>query len=287
MPKVHIRKKKISKDRQSFYLDFSPPLTNPQTGKPQRYEFLGLFTYDKPTGVWERKHNTETNELVESIRATRQLDIQNRKFGFMADRTREQSFIVYYTDYIRSKGSLSNDNLSMSLRYFTTFAGHDINFFDVDGFLISDYRNYLLRKDLFSSYYQELWSIKTAIAYYSRLSDLTQKQVALVSSYNQAWGLIKNDKHFSADELTYMGNVYSGILQESIKDLDQILAVVHANKTQMPDAKRLELVNKAADHMDSNYNDLQEFTTQNEMLSIQRAEDENEALTLKQYYGID
>ena len=44
---------------------------------------------------------------------------------------------------------------------------------------------------------------------------------------------------------------------------------------------------KAADHMDKNYSDLQEFTTQNEMLSMQRAEDENEVLTLKQYYGID
>ncbi len=143
------------------------------------------------------------------------------------------------------------------------------------------------QQTLFSSYYNELWQIKTAIAYYSRLADLTQKQVQLVSSYNQAWDLLKNDQHFSPEELSYMENVYSGILQESIKDLDQILAVVHANKTQMPDAKRLELVNKAADYMDSNYNDLQQFTNQNEMLSIQRAEDENEVLTLKQYYGIE
>jgi hypothetical protein len=143
------------------------------------------------------------------------------------------------------------------------------------------------QKELFSQYYTELWNIKTAIAYYSRLSDLTEKQVALVNSYNAAWALIKNDKHFSSDELAYMGKVYSGILQESIKDLDQILAVVHANKTQMPDAKRLELVNKAADHMDSNYIDLQRFTTENDLLSIQRAEDENEVETLKQYYGIE
>ncbi|MBS1503477.1 MAG: conjugal transfer protein TraI [Bacteroidetes bacterium] len=143
------------------------------------------------------------------------------------------------------------------------------------------------QQKLFSEYYSELWQIKTAIAYYSRLSDLTETQVQLVNSYNQAWALIKNDKHFTADELTYMAQVYSGILQASIKDLDQILVVVHAGKTQMPDAQRLELVNKAADHMDSNYNDLQQFTTQNEMLSIQRAEDENEELTLKQYYGIE
>jgi hypothetical protein len=143
------------------------------------------------------------------------------------------------------------------------------------------------QKDLFSGYYQELWSIKTAIAYYSKISELTQRQVALVNSYNQAWNLLKSDKHFTADELTYMTKVYSGILQASVNDLDQILLVINANKTQMPDAKRMEIVNNAADHMDSNYNDLQQFNNQNKLLSLQRASDENEVLTLKKYYGID
>jgi hypothetical protein len=143
------------------------------------------------------------------------------------------------------------------------------------------------QKDLFSSYYQELWQIKTSIAYYSRISEMTQKQVALVNSYKQAWNLLKADKHFTADELTYMSNVYSGILQESVKDLDQILLVINPNKTQMPDAKRMEIINKSADHMDSNYNDIQQFNNQNEILSLQRASDENEVITLKKYYGIN
>ena len=143
------------------------------------------------------------------------------------------------------------------------------------------------QKDLFSQYYTELWNIKTAIAYYSKISELTEKQVALVNSYNQAWALIKNDKHFTADELTYMEKVYSGILQASVNDLDQLLNIIHANKTQMQDANRMEIINKTADHMDTNYNDLQRFNSENEMLSISRANDENEVLTLKQYYGIN
>jgi hypothetical protein len=143
------------------------------------------------------------------------------------------------------------------------------------------------QKNLFSEYYNELWNIKTAIAYYSRISEMTQKQVSLVNSYNQAWALLKNDKHFTANELTYMSEVYSGILQASVKDLDQILDIIHANKTQMPDAKRMEIINKTADHMDSNYNDMERFNTENEMLSLNRAQDENEVLTLKQYYGLN
>jgi hypothetical protein len=142
------------------------------------------------------------------------------------------------------------------------------------------------QKDLYSQYYQELWQIKSAIAYYSRLSDLAAKQVELVNSYHRAWALLKADRHFTVGELAEMTKVYDGILQASIKDLDQILSVINSQKTQMKDEKRLELINAAADHMDTNYNDLQKFNNQNFLLSIQRAKDENEVLTLRRYYGI-
>lgn len=143
------------------------------------------------------------------------------------------------------------------------------------------------QKDLFSQYYQELWDIKSAIAYYSKIGELTQKQVALVNAYTRAWNLLKNDRHFTVDELEYMTKVYSGILEASVDDLDKILDVIHSGKTQMPDAARLELITKAADHMDANYNDLQQFNNQNTILSLHRAKDENEVATLKKYYGID
>ncbi|WP_366086800.1 hypothetical protein [Mucilaginibacter sp.] len=57
MAKVHIRKKALTNGRHSIYLDFSPPLRNKKTGKPQRYEFLDIITYDKPTNYLERRHN--------------------------------------------------------------------------------------------------------------------------------------------------------------------------------------------------------------------------------------
>ncbi|WP_374951515.1 hypothetical protein [Mucilaginibacter sp.] len=42
MAKVHIRKKPVTKGRHPIFLDYTPPLRNPKTGKPQRYEFLDL-----------------------------------------------------------------------------------------------------------------------------------------------------------------------------------------------------------------------------------------------------
>ncbi|WP_157543929.1 conjugal transfer protein TraI [Mucilaginibacter paludis] len=142
------------------------------------------------------------------------------------------------------------------------------------------------QKDLFSKYYQELQEIKSVIAMYERIKEMTEKQAAVVNSYHHAWALLQQDKHFSPDELNYMAKVYKGILEESVKNVDELLLVVSSFKTQMTDEKRLELINASANRIDTNYSDLRQFNAQNALLSLQRAKDENEVITLKKYYGI-
>ena len=143
------------------------------------------------------------------------------------------------------------------------------------------------QKEQYSKYYEELWRIKSAIAYYKRIKDLTEKQIDIVNEYKWAWGLFQKDKHFKPEELDYMGKVYSGILDESIKNLDQIFLVINSFKTQMSDAARLELISRAADEMDANYSALKKFNLSNIGLSIQRSTSLDETAKLKEVYGIE
>ncbi len=83
-----------------------------------------------------------------------------------------------------------------------------------------------------------------------------------------------------------MEKVYDGILEESMKNIDQIFLIIESFTTQMSDLKRLEIINKAADQIDTNYNDLRIFNQQNVLLSLQRAKTEAEVNKVKQFYGI-
>lgn len=139
---------------------------------------------------------------------------------------------------------------------------------------------------LYSGYYRELWQIKSYISGYQRIKNLARKQAALVSQYQQAWALFRGDKHFSVEELQHMQQVYSGILEASLKNLEEIMALASAGRSQMSDAERLELINQAGDHLDEHYNDLRQFNAQNQLLSLRRATDLNELQTLKNYYGL-
>jgi integrase len=144
MPRVTIRKRPLKNGRESLMLDYAPPLKNPKNGRPQRFEFLDLFTYEKPANRLERQHNSETNTLAENIRAQRQLDIQNRKYGFKSDRDRSGNFVEYFKAFTRSKQKSASDNVAMSFRYFVEFIGYDLTFYETDEFLITDYKNFLL-----------------------------------------------------------------------------------------------------------------------------------------------
>lgn len=140
---------------------------------------------------------------------------------------------------------------------------------------------------LYKDYFDELWKVKSTLSYYHRIQEVTKKQVHLVEEYKRAWTLFKQDKHFTANELAYMGQVYTGILDESVKNLDQLFLVINSFSTQMSDAKRLEIINSTAEEVEVNYNDLKAFNEQNIILSLQRTKGKNDVGVVKQLYGLD
>lgn len=142
------------------------------------------------------------------------------------------------------------------------------------------------QKTLYQDYFNELREVKTAISYYYRIREITSKQLQLVEAYKKAFALFKQDKHFTSKEIDYMGNVYSGILDESVKNIDQILLVITSFSTQMDDAKRLTIIDAAANAIDQNYNDLIQFNHQNISLSAKRSKDQAEIDEVRVLYGL-
>lgn len=142
------------------------------------------------------------------------------------------------------------------------------------------------QRKLYDDYFQELRKVKAALAYYNRVKDIIERQVQMVKEYKGAWALFKQDKNFTADELDYIYNIYSGMMDESLKSIDQLFLVVNAFTTQMTDAKRLEIINTVSDNLEQQYVDLKDFNNQNKMLSIQRASERGEIEYVKRLYGI-
>lgn len=142
------------------------------------------------------------------------------------------------------------------------------------------------QRAIYADYFEELRKVKVAISSYQRVKDIVSQQTQLIAEYKAAWALFRQDKNFTTTELDYILGVYTGMMQESGKNLDQLLLVVQAYLTQMSDGKRLEIIRDVASRMEQTLMDLKEFNEENKMISLQRATERNEIEYVKRLYGI-
>jgi len=152
---------------------------------------------------------------------------------------------------------------------------------------LSDISGWLNKeRSLYQDYYKELASVKTIISGYDEVKEAIRVQAELLSEYHRASQLFHNDSHFNAAELGYMETVYSGILEESLRNLDQLWLAAGKLSTRMDDAERLSLIHAASSGIQTNLNHLREFDRQTVSLSLSRARDDQDRATIKSLYGI-
>jgi len=143
------------------------------------------------------------------------------------------------------------------------------------------------QKKLYQNYFDELRKVKEVLATYNQVRDMISRQKALVNEYSTAWHLLRNDPHFSAQELANMSSVYQSILAESLQDVEQMELVITSLATQMSDGRRLDLLSVADRSLDKNIAQLRRFNNLNFRLSLSRATSQQDAIRTKAMYGIN
>ena len=196
--KVTLRKRTISKDRTALYLDYYPPFLHPVTGKLTRREHLRIYTFDKPKNAVEKNHNRETLALAESVRAKRQLEIQNKQFGFISDSRRNESFLDYFKKIAEKKRGISSDIWKMAVRYFESFAGEDFRFLDLTEPFCEEYRDYMLSSPALGRRGRRI-SNNTAVSYFGKfryvLKSAFKAKLIPVNLYELVDGLKEKETH--------------------------------------------------------------------------------------------
>lgn len=198
--KVHLRKKDITGNRQSLYLDYYPPIIKIDTGKLTRRKFLDLFVY-KPIKILERKtkngikkieifsldpaendqciiHNEEALKSASEIIANEENTLKKPeiyseyekeilKARQLKKELEEKSFLDYFT-YLADKRKASNyDNWISTLKHLKIFSRGEIKFGELNEKYCENFRDYL-----FSAYSnrskKEKLSNNTVLSYFNK-----------------------------------------------------------------------------------------------------------------------
>jgi integrase len=189
--KVTLRKKKISKGRQSLYLDFYPAIPHPETGEPTRREFLGLYIFEKPKTPTDKQHNTETLQIGESIRQKREnflnkpeIYSEYEKEQLRKKELGEQCFIEYFRKLANKRKASNHDNWVSALNYIEAFTNGKLKFADLNERFLEDFKEYLLTTKSKRSY-------KTTLSQNSAVSYFNKVKAALKQAYKD--GLLQTD----------------------------------------------------------------------------------------------
>lgn len=149
--KVKLRQKVISGNRQSLYLDFYPAIPHPETGKPTRREFLGMYIFDKVKNPIDKQHNKETLQLAEQIRQKRENHLNKPEIynGYEKEQLRikvlgEQNFVAYFKSLADKRKASNYDNWVSAYNYLEIFTKGNLKFADLNEKFCNEFKDYLL-----------------------------------------------------------------------------------------------------------------------------------------------
>lgn len=80
--KVKLRRKPITQGRETLYLDYYPPIRDPETMKMIHKEYLGIYIFQEPQNEIQREYNADMLLKAEAIQAMRIQAVINESYSY-------------------------------------------------------------------------------------------------------------------------------------------------------------------------------------------------------------
>jgi hypothetical protein len=141
--------------------------------------------------------------------------------------------------------------------------------------------------DLHNIYLTGLMSVSPAVQNYGRIAEILLMQASLIKSYKTQTSLFQQSGSFSVAELSYMSDVYTRLVSQTLDDVEELTNIITAGKLRMSDADRIKGIDRIYSNSSDRLQFLQSFGNQGIALSLQRSKDAADTQTLKQLYGIN
>jgi hypothetical protein len=137
--------------------------------------------------------------------------------------------------------------------------------------------------NLHATFLHGLLMVSPAVAKYGHVADIILEQGYIVTEYESYYKQFRQG-HFSSDELAYIANVYTTLLQQSLQNISQLADILASGKLRMSDAERLHAIDGIYADTDDKLTFLRHFDQQAAVLDLQRQKALNDISTLQKLY---
>ena len=180
--KVTLRQEKLKSGKLSLYLDFYPPIWNPNIKKMSRREFLGLYLIAEPQDKFEMDYNEAILIKARGIRAQREMAIINEEFGFIDKTKKHADFLAYFEDKAKSK----YQKWEIVYKHFCEFTNGRCLVKDVTIGLCNDFRSHILSLRVKKKKYAKI-ATNSSAGYWSTFRALPQRDIEIFAPRIDKW----------------------------------------------------------------------------------------------------
>lgn len=131
-----------------------------------------------------------------------------------------------------------------------------------------------------------LLAVNPAVRDYKRIPMIIEYQALLMKEYKKAYKRFRDDANFTASELRYLESVYTHLVKESVRNLDELAMIVTASKLRMTDEERLKAIDRIFLEMESKLSFLRYFNNSTQMLAMQRAREKSDVNAIQSLYEL-
>jgi integrase len=199
--KVTLRFRMLDSGKETLYLDYYPAIIDPETGKPSRREYLGMYLFPLKKRAGELQTNkdgshkysptdNETIRIAEIIRNNRQNELDKSNIYTETEtellKAKERSkgdFIQYFKKLSDEKREANQDNWNAALKHLKNYTlktdkADTIRFCDITLQWCEGFKNYLLTLETRGN---TTLATNTAAAYFIKF------KIALKSAYRYGY----------------------------------------------------------------------------------------------------
>lgn len=131
-----------------------------------------------------------------------------------------------------------------------------------------------------------LFAVNPTVRDYQRIPMIIEYQALLLKEYKRAYNRFRDDGNLTASELRYLESVYTYLVKQSLRNLEELTMIVSASKLRMTDDERLKVIDRIFHDMEGKLSFLRYFNNSTQMLAMQREREKSEVKTIQYLYEL-
>lgn len=140
--------------------------------------------------------------------------------------------------------------------------------------------------NLHTDYFNSLRSVNPEVKRYVKVTEIIALQIKIVQNYNRTYRQLHNSDAFSGGELSYIGRVFSRLLNDCDKTLDELITITTDGKLEMKDDERMARIDRLYLDMQDKFTFSQTFSNDARSLGASRLKEKSDVQTSRVLQGI-